>query len=64
MSCPYCEELRRRGIDDPILALEHQMLFNNTYVGIVVEILGYEKAVEIGKRVSAIVDQKQKEGLQ
>lgn len=64
MSCPYCEEFKRRGIDEPIQALEHQMLINNIYVDIVVQTLGYERAKEIAEKVLAIAAAAQKQGLQ
>ena len=32
MNCPTCQELRRQGIDDPILAIKRMMLIHQFYV--------------------------------
>jgi len=55
MTCPYCEELKRRGIEDPILAIEDAMIRHNFYVRRVVDFLGYEKATEIAAAADAHV---------
>lgn len=49
MSCKVCEKLHDMGITDPVVAIEHQMLWQNVYIKHVVSILGSEKATVLGQ---------------
>lgn len=64
MSCPICQELQRRGIQDPILALERQMLVNNLWVNRLIKQVGYEQMKAIVEGVEAEADAEIAKGKQ
>lgn len=53
--CPMCAEMGRRGVEEPILALEKQMAINNAYVRFIVDRFGYEEATKIAAVIEAEV---------
>ncbi len=54
--CPTCQEFTRRGISDPLLALERQMIINNLWVRRLCDLVGYEQMKAIAKGVEAEAD--------
>lgn len=53
MDCPTCQELRRRGITEPIQAIEYQMIVNNFWSRAVVDALGHERAAVVAAWVNS-----------
>lgn len=55
--CPYCAEHMRRGCIDSLIAMQYQMATNNAWSTLVTEMLGYETAVVMAAKVSAMVEE-------
>lgn len=64
MTCPYCQEFARRGITEPLVALDYQMLVNNLYVKFVLDTFGYDEGSKLTARIAAQADEIVRQGQQ
>lgn len=56
VECPFCENLKRKGIEDSEAAIRYSMLWQNIYVKKVVELIGFDKATFLASVVSKEVE--------